>query len=471
MDLLKWLRIGLAGVCILAMAGCDVTGYNYKGTMKLNEYPWLKGRKVLVDPGHGGKGDGDRFRKGPNGITEEEVNLRVGRMLADMLGKAGAEVKLTRGRDADVSLEDRAAMAAEFVPDLLVSVHHNGSIRRMDGVNYPCVLIWGSREVSRASCDFADLLLGEFQRIMDAKGSVLSDFSVFPETGTRILRETRYLCPGAIGEAGFFSDETHARHLADMQYNQNEAEAWFAAIAEYFRRGIPTATVTIRAAAHESEFVQKYIIDASPEIFIDADSGTAEAGVDAGSFIATLDNVRVRCVKLTPARFRVDYGKRLYPGGHALRFSFANARGQRSMIYSSSFTLEVKKGDYERLVREGTRLSLSRYTAVEGLRMLRSALSMGSTDPGADRLLWSVARASALAGDMESAYYCYAKIYHFYPYSAYRGKIENRYQGYRFPVEYLGKDLGVKYEPAGKEIAPAVPEAKSFFDRFRGKAR
>ena len=41
-------------------------------------------------------------------------------------------------------------------------------------------------------------------------GGVYGELTVFPETGTHILRETRYLSPGVTGETVIFSHEATA---------------------------------------------------------------------------------------------------------------------------------------------------------------------------------------------------------------------------------------------------------------------
>ena len=436
-------RIAEAGPWTL---GCGTMTKKYDGDLRLKEYSSLAGRRIFIDPGHGGLGKRDLFRIGPGGITEEEVNLRVALILASMLRKAGAEVALARVRDTDVPLKKRVEMAGEFKPDILLSIHHNGSVRRGDGVNYPCVLAWGSDEVNPASFDFARMLLERIHGIMDAKGRVLSDFAVFPETGTHILRETRYLCPGVIGEAGFFSDEAHARHLAERLYNREEAEAYFLAVAEYFKRGLPSAFVKISSAVDNSGYQQNLIVDRSPGIYLYADSGAANVDVDAKSFRATLDGLPVKIVPVTRDIFRVEYGEMLYPGSHALRFSFANARAQRSPVFSVAFNVLVEKGDYVRLIQEGTRLVSSRRTAREGLFMLRAALSMGTTGPSADALLWKIARAYELLGERTEAQYYHARLYYFYPDSPYRKKLGGRFLGHRYPVEFLGKKVKVEFD-------------------------
>jgi N-acetylmuramoyl-L-alanine amidase len=438
MDLSRSLKLLIACACVLAFVACEK---KYQGNATVGSHTWLKGKKIFVDPGHGGTAAADSFRNGPGGLTEEEVNLAVSLHLANMLKGAGAVVALAREKDLDVPLTERVRLAREFAPDLFLSIHHNGTMRRMDGVNYPCVLVWGSPGVSPASFDFARLLLEEFHRIMDARGSVLSDFSVFPETGSMMLRETHDLCPGSIGEAGFFSDERHAIHLRDAQYREHEAEAYFKAVSEYFRRGVPSARAQINCRVENTGYLKNLLKDREPAIVLLLEPGAPGVDIDDSSIRVTLDNVPVTASRVKPGRYSLDYGRRLYPGAHRMRLEFANTRGQRAMIVSLPFHVAVQPGEHDALVREGTRLASYYYTAHEGIKMLQAALSMTVTAPDADTLLWRIAQGFGLIGELETSRYYFSKIAYFYPQSGYREMI-GRYTGaLRYPVEYHGKEI------------------------------
>ncbi len=85
-------------------------------------------RKIVLDPGHGGKDPG---AVGVGGLREKDVVLRVARNLAPRLRKQmGVDVVLTRNRDVFVPLEERTAMANREKADLFVSIHSNASANR-----------------------------------------------------------------------------------------------------------------------------------------------------------------------------------------------------------------------------------------------------------------------------------------------------------------------------------------------------
>ena len=90
----------------------------------------LKGKTIVLDPGHGGK---DRGTKGPSGATEKLLTLQTADRLYEKLEKAGAHVILTRNNDSYIPLASRAAMSRFLGADAFISIHfdsnRNQSIR------------------------------------------------------------------------------------------------------------------------------------------------------------------------------------------------------------------------------------------------------------------------------------------------------------------------------------------------------
>ena len=84
-------------------------------------------RRVVIDPGHGGKDPG---ATGRGGLKEKDVVLRVSRELAKQLRAEGLEVYLTREKDTYVALEQRTILANRWQGDLFVSIHANASRNR-----------------------------------------------------------------------------------------------------------------------------------------------------------------------------------------------------------------------------------------------------------------------------------------------------------------------------------------------------
>lgn len=85
------------------------------------------GRRVVVDPGHGGRDSGGR---GPIDLLEKDLVLEIAGRLAGLLRDAGAEVLLTRTADEEVVTAERRCRAEAFAPDLIISVHLNWAADR-----------------------------------------------------------------------------------------------------------------------------------------------------------------------------------------------------------------------------------------------------------------------------------------------------------------------------------------------------
>jgi len=82
-------------------------------------------RKIVLDPGHGGKDPG---AVGVNGLAEKDIVLTVAKKLAEKLRRElGVEVVLTRKEDTFIALEDRTAIANAERADLFISLHVNAS--------------------------------------------------------------------------------------------------------------------------------------------------------------------------------------------------------------------------------------------------------------------------------------------------------------------------------------------------------
>lgn len=86
-------------------------------------------RRVVIDPGHGGKDPGAvGYDKR---ILEKNVTLEVSRRLARLIRqRLGCEAILTRDTDVFLSLEERTAIANTKSADIFISIHANASRNR-----------------------------------------------------------------------------------------------------------------------------------------------------------------------------------------------------------------------------------------------------------------------------------------------------------------------------------------------------
>lgn len=82
-------------------------------------------RKIVVDPGHGGKDPG---AIGPAGLMEKDVVLDVALKVKELLkSDPQYEIILTRDKDIFIPLNERTEIANRVGADLFISIHTNAS--------------------------------------------------------------------------------------------------------------------------------------------------------------------------------------------------------------------------------------------------------------------------------------------------------------------------------------------------------
>jgi N-acetylmuramoyl-L-alanine amidase len=85
-------------------------------------------KTIVIDPGHGGLEPGARGRFG---TLEKNVALEIGLKLRAVIERNfPSRVVLTRDKDLNVSLENRAALANNNKADFFISIHANSSFRK-----------------------------------------------------------------------------------------------------------------------------------------------------------------------------------------------------------------------------------------------------------------------------------------------------------------------------------------------------
>jgi N-acetylmuramoyl-L-alanine amidase len=207
---------------------------------------YLKGMKICLDPGHGGETHGKNYKRGPTGLREAEVNLRVAHFLREFLETSGAKVFMTRREDVALSEDDtedqhlRADMANQNGCDLFFSIHHNANDANPNA-NFTSVWYHDDPDHSPASLDVAQCLaiaVSDELRLPQQLGCpLMSDLLMFPKSGFGVLRRARV--PAILCEASFHSNRDEEARLRDPQYNRREAYSMFVGLARYAYGGIP----------------------------------------------------------------------------------------------------------------------------------------------------------------------------------------------------------------------------------------
>ena len=207
----------------------------FRVKMEALDFTPLKGRRIVIDPGHGGRFSG---AVGMQGLRESDINLAVGLHLWGFLKQAVAEAIMTRSADVDLcppgrtalseDLKARAQLSNNFKADLFISIHHNSNTydrKKNETQIYYKLMDPG------ASQDLANCVAQELK-----KGQSLTEVSVFPGN-YRVLRNTQTLA--ILGEASFISNKENEKRLTLANQLRREAEDYFLGILTYFQKGIP----------------------------------------------------------------------------------------------------------------------------------------------------------------------------------------------------------------------------------------
>ncbi|MGE5550336.1 MAG: N-acetylmuramoyl-L-alanine amidase family protein [Bacteroidota bacterium] len=204
--------VPVPGVVILII----LLGLGFVSGRQLAEDNRLPAPVVLVDPGHGGMDGGCGGRTAP--ILEKDLNLRVGKSLAQKLEYFGLRVGLTRQDDRHLGpthrrdLLARVEQAQRIRANLVVCLHADWSWKtKRSG---PCVFYHHRSGPSRI---LAEMVQIELNRVAGTAGQAL------PARNLLVIREVNR--PAILVEMGFLSNPAEAARLAEDAYRQEIAEA------------------------------------------------------------------------------------------------------------------------------------------------------------------------------------------------------------------------------------------------------
>jgi N-acetylmuramoyl-L-alanine amidase len=213
-------------------------------------------RKIVIDPGHGGKDPGAIAL---NGLKEKDVVLAVSKKLARQLRtKLGCEVVLTRTTDVFIPLEERTAIANTEKGDLFISVHVNSAPSpRLLGVETYVLNLTNDEDSMRLAAQenatsaskmsdlqniLADLLnntkldestkLAEHVQTKMAQGLRIKDLGV-KQAPFYVLIGAQM--PAILSEITFLSNPSEAKRLRQDHYLMTIAEHISAGVNDYIR--------------------------------------------------------------------------------------------------------------------------------------------------------------------------------------------------------------------------------------------
>lgn len=303
---------------------------------------FLAGVKICLDPGHGGDAHKRGYKRGPTGVREAEFNFRVACYLRELLTAAGAEVRLTREGDVDVSLEDRAAIANEWDADLFISLHHN-AIGNKPQVNHTTVWYHADVDYRPSNLDLARYLCDG-----------LYDALALPEITAVPLKSDQLMYPGGFGilrhaqvtaalcETSFFTNPEEEQRLRQPEYNLREAYGLFIALAKYAAAGLPRAQLVEPADGVLPLDAGRRLVFALDDGLRGRKSwGSERQMILTDSITARMDG------QLVPLSFEnegyrltLEVPDDLAPGPHAVEVQFQNMN--KNSVLNPHFTIEVQ---------------------------------------------------------------------------------------------------------------------------------
>ena len=198
--------------------------------------PHLIGRRIVIDPGHGGADTGAISGE----TTEADLVFDLASRIEGRLAAAGATVYLTRGRGQEPSPEERTTFANSARADLFISLHvdaHPSEHARGVASYYYGT---GSGASSTVGEQFANLV----RRETIARTGML-DLGSHPKTWD-LLRWTRM--PAVRLDCGYLTHPVDRLLLLDARVRSAVAQAVLAAVQRLFlpaEADPPTGTFTL----------------------------------------------------------------------------------------------------------------------------------------------------------------------------------------------------------------------------------
>jgi N-acetylmuramoyl-L-alanine amidase len=186
----------------------------------------MVGKRIVIDPGHGGGDRGVVVQDGLMQWSEADLVYDLAARLEGRLTALGVQADLTRGRDTAYGDRTRAAFANSTGADLLVSLHLDGHPNpEACGV---ATYFYGTG--SGVSSTVGERLAGLVQREMVVRTGMLDGRTHYKTW--ELLRLTRM--PAVRVEVGYLTSPSDRARLVNPSFRDAVAEAILAAVQRLF---------------------------------------------------------------------------------------------------------------------------------------------------------------------------------------------------------------------------------------------
>jgi len=172
-------------------------------------------KRVIIDPGHGGKDKGSHRGK----VYEKNLTLQLALKVEALLKKKHIPVTLTRRSDRFVSLKKRCEIANRYKKAIFISIHCNANQNtRYHGLETYYYGKDGCRLANHIHLRLISKL--KFHNRHTRKNTKLA-----------VLQHTR--CPAILIECGYLSNPYERKRIQRKSFQNNCAEAIVAGILAY----------------------------------------------------------------------------------------------------------------------------------------------------------------------------------------------------------------------------------------------
>jgi N-acetylmuramoyl-L-alanine amidase len=223
----------------------------------------LQGMKtIVIDPGHGGLEPG---AKGRFGTLEKNIALEIALKLKAVIERNfPCRVVLTRDKDLNVSLENRAAIANNNKADFFISIHTNSSFRKEARGSETYFLSRDATDEEARRLAFMENNPAEFEEGITEESeneiqmilwdmaqsaflkqssllaeSIQKELNLLLRTSNRGVKQAPFTvlagvaCPAVLVEVAFISNPREERSLKRQGFQVNVAQAIYRGLVNY----------------------------------------------------------------------------------------------------------------------------------------------------------------------------------------------------------------------------------------------
>ena len=195
----------------------------------------VKGRIVVIDPGHGGL-DGGAVSK--SGVAEKDINLKIAIFLKELFESDGAKVIMTRSEDLSLHSDENATVknkkrqdllkrreiANNSGADMMISIHLN----KFEQSKYK-----GAQVFYEPNFQDSKKLASSIQKSLKQNLDSSNTRMEMPIDSSK-LQFKNLSVPSVIVECGFLSNPEESLLLSTEEYQRKVAVAVYLGVLEFY---------------------------------------------------------------------------------------------------------------------------------------------------------------------------------------------------------------------------------------------